>query len=175
MIYELTLKGTQFIAAREALVKVPYRDGWQDKAKTIPRWSKGYGGPAGENDPPLTDEEGFDLLKLKVKEYAGYVNNQLKGALVTQFMFDALVSLEYQSGPNEKETLFTAIQKGDMIWARDEILTIKQKISAGHARRRRQEADLFLRGNYGDLSTILVWETADTSPALMKRAPMPQL
>jgi GH24 family phage-related lysozyme (muramidase) len=170
-----SLKGKQQIARREALVTIPYRDGGTDEK---PRWSQGFGLNSTEGAAPITVEQAWKDLDEAILEYEGYVNKMLGETTVTQPMFDALVSLAFNTGPGGKQALIELIKAGDVAAAADQFLAynkVKGVPSAGHTKRRNQERALFLNGVYGDLSNIYVWETDPRAhPKDFKLHPMPQ-
>lgn len=172
-----SLNGKRFLCAREALVKEPYPDG--KMGDDSPRWSIGYGALAnhGPLTPRINAEEGWIMMEQRLVGYEDDVNRHTKGIPLMQSMFDALISLYWRSGAGKKEDLRTALRFGDVLGAADLFLTFDKnqgKPSPGHARRARLERELFLRGDYGELRWINVWETGDTRPELMKREAMPR-
>ncbi len=172
-----SLSGKKFIARREACVLVPYEDG-KDKDGNITRWSIGFGCKAAVDIGPITIADAWALLDDKLEEFDGYVNRHLGAATVTQQMFDALVSLYFNTGPNGKRALIDLIKFGDIEGAANMILTFNRVgdvPSVGHTKRRNQERAVFLRGQYGDLSEILVWEVDPRAhPKDYKLVPMPE-
>jgi GH24 family phage-related lysozyme (muramidase) len=163
-----SLKGRQFIAAREAAVLQPYPDGPN-------RFSIGFGGWSSKDAAPITVEAAWNILGENLKEYEQYVNNHLGNTTVTQGIFDSLVSLYYNTGPGNKESLIALIKAGNIYAAADLLLTYDQNQgveSARHLKRRQQERRVFLFGDYGNLREILVWPTSDTSTE-PERRPMP--
>ena len=168
-----SLRGRQFVAQREACVLVPYEDGMSGGAI---RYSIGFGGLSSKDAPPISVEAAWNILGETLKEYEQYVNRHLGGTTLTQQAFDALVSLYYNTGPGgNKQALIALIKAGDVIAAADLLRTFNKnqgKVSAGHTKRRQQERDVFLRGRYGDLSSILVWH-GDPKTTPFERIPMP--
>ena len=155
---QLSRNGAIFLACREAIVTVAYQDGQH--------CSIGMG----SNDPSLkpgdtiTVKEAFERLKRDVAAREAIVNRMLKVA-VSQQQYDALFDLYYQNG-NKPDG---AGRRGfdhmaSLINARkfeDAAAYFPQcdRNSAGEPKdglrkRRMMEQAVFLRGDYGDLSTI---------------------
>jgi GH24 family phage-related lysozyme (muramidase) len=170
-----SLKGKQFIARREAAVLIAYLDG---ELGGKPRWSQGFGLHSTENAVPITVEQAWKDLDEAILEYEGFVNKMLGETTVTQPMFDALVSLAFNTGPGGKQALIDLIKAGDVAAAADQFLAynkVRGVPSAGHTKRRNQERNLFLHGQYGDISNVYLWETdPHAHPKDFKLHPMPQ-
>jgi lysozyme len=173
----VTPAGKKFIARREAMSEVAYLDGGTDEA---PRYSIGFGHKAsqGKDTPRITLEEAWTQLDEDIAEREGYVDKMLGDTPVTKQMKDALVSLVYNTGPGGKQALIDLIKAGDVQAAADQFLTynkVRGVPSAGHVKRRNQERSLFLRGVYGDLSNVYMWDTdPHAHPTDYKLHPMPQ-
>jgi len=158
---QLSRNGTIFLACREAIVTVAYQDG--------PHCSIGMG----SNDPSLkpgdaiTVKEAFARLKRDVASREAIVNRLLK-VPVSQQQFDALFDLYYQNGNKpDGQGRRGFDHMASLINARDfgaaaayfpecDRNSAGQQMAGLHKRRVLEQA-VFLRGDYGDLSTVPFW------------------
>jgi lysozyme len=147
-----------FIACREAVVLSAYPDG--------PHHSIG----CGHNDPSLklgdriTVQRAFELLRQDVASREAIVNRSVKVPL-SQQQFDALLDLYYQNG-NKKDVhgkpgwthVVGLLNAGDYAGAAAYLPDCRcnsaGKEIGGLRKRREMEQAIFLRGDYGDLSSV---------------------
>lgn len=173
-----SLNGKKFLAQREACVLVPYEDGRDPISGNVIRWSIGYGDKSTKDAAPITITEAWAMLDRRLEEFEGYVNRHLGGTVVSQQVFDALIAIYYNTGPGGKKPLIALIKAGDLEAAADKFLTynkVKGATSIDHTKRRIKERDVFLDGNYGDLSTMLIWEVDPRAfPRDYQRVSMPE-
>lgn len=134
-------------------------EGWYPKAYKDPVgvWTIGWGttGPEARPGRTITKAQGEKLLAADMVEFEGYVKHYVKVPL-TQYQFDALVSLTYNIGPgNLKESpLLTLLNRKDYKGAAKQFSrhvkarnrdTGEWSVLPGLVKRRKAEADLFLR------------------------------
>lgn len=160
--------GVLFIACREALVLTAYQDG--------KHCSIGFG----SNSPDLrigdtiTVRDAFMRLKADVAERERIVLRALRVGLTGQ-QVDALASFYYQNG-NKRDahgvpgfTRMIMLLNSGRIDDAAAYFPDCDRNSAGEAKaglkkRRLLEQAVFLRGDYGDLSTIPFWPGAPVGP-----------
>jgi lysozyme len=159
------------IAQEEAIVLVPYPDG--------PHFSIGVG----HNDaaltaetPAITVEQALALLARDLVRRENDVTRALK-VPVSQTQFDALID-GYFNKEHAVLPVIDLINKGDVPGAMTYLLGLDRNIHGvrllGLARRRQRESNLFLTGDYGDLSAVKVY-SADpftTKPTIMAMPPV---
>ena len=115
----------------------------------------------------VTLKQAVDLFRRDIVKYEAGVNRAIKVPL-KQHEFDALVHWHYNSGAIATATLTKKINAGDMHGAAAEFarwnkITVraggkkKRVVSKGLVTRRKMETALFTSGNYGQLSTVLVY------------------
>lgn len=158
MVRSYSREGYIFTTCREALVTVAYPDG--------PNHSIGVG----SNDPALkpgdtiTVKEAFERLKRDIAAREDIVNRALK-VEVSQQQFDALLDLYYQNGNKLDihgrrgfDAIMALMNVGQFAEAAAYLpnicLNSKGVKIDGLRKRRLMEQAIFLRGDYGDLSTI---------------------
>ena len=144
-----------FIAQREAFVSVAYPDGVNHAI--------GFG----RNDPAIklgdttTMEAELPLFLDGVRERAKTVDRALDWP-VEQHEFDALVSLYYNKGTVALNDVASRLNDGDRSEAMAVMCTYNRKqdgsFSFGLAKRRWLELCIFRNADYGDLSTIKVFD-----------------
>ena len=144
---KLSDAGTEFIANFEGFRADPYWD--------IDHHSIGYGTRAkGENDGPITREEGLRRLHDQVEEHYGAAVNKLNDDFdlgLNQNQFDALVSFVYNLGPaaiGKDWDVGQALRAKDFQRAADEMLDHNKaggQVLAGLTTRREKERALFLK------------------------------
>lgn len=146
-------KGVVFLAKEEAIVLAAYQDG--------EHMSIG----AGHNDPALKPgdtislEKAIALLASDLESRDAAITRMLK-VPVEQHEFDPLVSAYYNAG-SKVRLVVDLINHGERDEAMATMLTYNRtkegKFKPGLAHRRIREMDVFLFGNYGDLSTVKIW------------------
>lgn len=126
-------------------------------------WTIGYGhtdhaGPP-EVTPGLTitEDEAEDILRSDLGQYENAVSKAVK-VDITQNMFDALVSITYNIGPNgmKGSTFIKRLNQKDYLGCAEAMQWWNKaggQVVSGLKRRREAEADLFLQGyDGGDLT-----------------------
>lgn len=101
-------------------------------------------------DPPITKEQGTELLKKMIVEYELSVNTLVKSS-INQNQFDALVSFTYNLGAAnlKKSTLLKKVNKNpNDLSIEAEFLKWNKaggRVMAGLTRRRKAEAELYFK------------------------------
>lgn len=136
--------------SKEGLELIKKFEGCELKAykDAVDVWTIGYGHTKGVVEGmEITAEEAESMLEEELKEYCGYINDEVKVKL-EQNQFDALVSWVYNLGPSNlrSSTMLKVINEGKY----DEVpAQIKRwnraggKVLDGLVRRREAEALLF--------------------------------
>lgn len=144
----MSQKGLKLLAGFEGLVLHPYLD--PVKVPTIGIGSTYYenGTRVKLTDPPITEARAYELLANTIASYELTVNNLLK-VTVTQFQFDAMVSLCYNIGAANfaKSSVIRLVNKGDFVGAAKAFLLWNKaggKVIRGLTIRRTKEAEYFL-------------------------------
>lgn len=145
---KMSQKGLKLLAGFEGLVLHPYLD--PVKVPTIGIGSTYYenGTRVKLTDPPITEARAYELLANTIASYELTVNNLLK-VTVTQFQFDAMVSLCYNIGAANfaKSSVIRLVNKGDFVGAAKAFLLWNKaggKVIRGLTIRRTKEAEYFL-------------------------------
>jgi GH24 family phage-related lysozyme (muramidase) len=166
--------GGHFVARREAVVLVPYRDGLMvdphDETRKIERWSIGMGTLAehGEHTAPVTVRQAFREFHKAVRAREQAVTWALglrrwfpSPTPVLQQHVDAAFSLYYQGGSDGLKAVSALVRQGRMLEAAMEFLQwgtdaegVRKK---GLLARRDLERLLFLTGDYGDLNPVRLY------------------
>lgn len=147
--------GLLFIACREAMVEVPYRDG--------AHFSIGFGSNSPDIKPTdhWTPQECFQHLRTDVALRERDVNRMLQRT-IGQPQFDALVSLHYNRGNRDFPEMMAVVNRGDIGAAAGLFPTLDTNSAgvrlAGLRTRRLAEKAMFLKGDYGQLSQIPWWK-----------------
>jgi GH24 family phage-related lysozyme (muramidase) len=185
VIVNLSPLGAHFVVAREALVLVPYRDGWmrdpKDATKQVERWSIGAGSLAkhGGQTKPISVKKAFQQFRKAVRSREQEVRwalgirvFSLPPVPVLQHHYDAVFSLYYQGGSDGLKAVAAHVQAGHMIEAANEFLRWDQDAAGinrtGLFARRQLERNLFLTGDYGKLNPVKLWrgDPRTTQPEL---------
>lgn len=136
--------------SKEGLELIKKFEGCELKAykDAVDVWTIGYGHTKGVVEGmEITAEEAESMLEEELKEYCGYINDEVKVKL-EQNQFDALVSWVYNLGPSNlrSSTMLKVLNEGNY----DEVPTqIKRwnraggQVLDGLVRRREAEALLF--------------------------------
>lgn len=142
------------LCTEEACVLVPYPDG--------PHMSVGFGHNDPNltpNDPPITVQQAIDLLIADLAPREAAVSKMF-AVPVLQQEFDAIFDAYYNKG-SQVRPVVNFINEGRKGEAIDLLRTINRNASgqymAGLARRREREINIFLHGDYGDLSKMKLW------------------
>ena len=144
-----------FIARQEACVLVSYQDG--------AHFSIGFG----HNDPGLTADatitldDAWALFKKDLEPREKSVD-ELIDVPLQPHQLDACVSLYYQAG-NQLRAVAALINAGSIDEAMATLLSINRdytfkQFRLGLAKRRLAEATLFMKADYGDLSTLKLFK-----------------
>ncbi|WP_417684627.1 glycoside hydrolase family protein [Roseibium sp.] len=159
---QISEKGLAFIAAHEGFVSRAYLDpagvltigyGFTMGSRMFASWWRAHhGGALALGDTISREAANRLLLKLLDEEYAPYVAQALPG--LPQAAFDACVSVVYNLGPRALSWRWAkALKAGDLDAAAALLaktgVTAGGKRLAGLVRRRREEAELLLSGDYG--------------------------
>lgn len=156
------------LGQEEALVLVSYPDG---EHRSI---GAGHNDSALTPDSKITLEEALALLAVDLVSREAAVAKMLK-VPIKQWEFDALVDAYYNKG-NLVAPVIDLLNAGHTGDAMAHLLTINRNKAGvflpGLAKRRFREMQLFLYGDYGDLTTIKVWRgpPSSTKPTI---EPMP--
>lgn len=146
------------LKSHEAFRAKPY------KPTAADRWTIGYGTtyidgvPVRPDTPEITEAQAVELLKKDVALFEAAVKASVT-KVITQSMFDAMVSLTYNLGPAgfRRTDVLRLVNAGDYQGAADAFLTLntqKGVVIAGLTARRQSERSWFLReGTGGTQST----------------------
>ncbi|WP_417667328.1 glycoside hydrolase family protein [Roseibium sp.] len=160
-------KGLAFVAAHEGFVSKAYLDpagvptigyGFTMGSHLFASWWRAHHlRPLALGDSITREAANKLLLKLLDEEYAPYVERALPD--LSQHAFDACVSVVYNLGPRALSWRWArALKAGDLKRAASLLaktgVTADGRRLAGLVRRRRDEADLLLDGNYGPLGRM---------------------
>lgn len=161
-------KGVQFIACREGLVTVAYKDG---KYNAIGFGSNGPGVLATDT---ITPEAAVMRLRSDIESREPPLAKLIKG-YVCPHMWDALLSLGYNAGMRSlaESDIITAVNDGQYQTAGDAILEYHAS-SIGLKRRRSKERAIFLNAEYGEIDKIPCW-TADPRTTKPTWIPFPEV
>lgn len=166
----VSYNGRCFIAKHEACVLVAYPDGHH--------FSIGFG----HNNPELTNEseitilEAFKLFKDDLIPREEAIAKLVKVPML-QHEFDTFVSVYYQAG-NQVRRPIAFFNNGDRMEAMAELMAInrdysKREFKPGLVKRRFNEMQLFLHGDYGDLTKMKLWKS-DPSKTNYIEVPFPE-
>jgi lysozyme len=143
---DVSERGLNLIAEFEGFSPIPYDD--PDNHCTVGFGELIHLGPCTPADmarPPITREQGFAFLRMKVRGYADAVERYSRP--LTQNEFDALTSFCYNVGPSgySKSSVRIAVNNyGDVRAALLQyVYGVSGKYYPGLERRRRMEAALF--------------------------------
>ena len=116
----------------------------------------------------ITLERAVQLFRRDVKKYETAVDRSIT-VPVQQHEFDALVSFHYNTGAIAKASFVKKLNAGDRAGAAAGMMAWKKPPEI--IGRRKKEQHLFRTGDYGDLSTVLVYTgvTKSGSPTGAKR------
>lgn len=152
---ETSRLGILFIAKAEALVLSAYQDGEHCSI------GFGHNDPNLEEGEKITAKQAFALLKSDVKKREPELAKLLKGAMVPQRQWDAMMSLLFNRGAGVARHVTNLVVKGKVKEASEEFenwgVTSKGVSRPGLYARRLKERDIFDSGDYGDLGEVLYW------------------
>lgn len=166
-------RGVAFIAAHEGVVLRAY----PDPGSGGEPWTIGVGHTSRAGPPEvfkgmtITRAKAFDILAYDVRTFEEAVEEAVTVSLA-QREFDALVSFTMNVGPAnlERSTLLRKLNAGDFEGAAEEFPKWKRaagRVLPGLVRRRAEEAELFLHGDYG--SAGLAETDSPNVPSLLVR------
>jgi len=159
-------KGLLALMNHEGVVLQSYRD-------SVGVWTIGVGHTASAGAPKpspdlkITLKQAVDLFRKDVGKYEARVNKWIT-VPISQNEFDALTSFDYNTGGIRYRTksgkwkcasLVNSLNGGDRKKAAREFLNWKKPPEI--IGRRKKEQALFRDGNYGQLSTVLVYPRVD--------------
>lgn len=161
--------GLLFMASREAIVLAAYPDGEHHSI------GMGHNDPRLKPGDKIDVPEAFRIFRADVNARTSFVTKQLRKPLL-QHELDALVSGYYQSGSDLLRDVLAEINSPEDEGQAGRIMRAFAKHDTnaagmpkrGLAKRRAREACLFLTGEYGDLTKVLIWHG---SPATTKPEP----
>lgn len=134
-------------------------EGFRSRAyKPLPtdRWTIGYGSTFIDGEPVtkyavITESDALDLLRADIEAFAERVSKPGLPDTVTQFQFDAVISLVYNIGfaAFMKSTTSTLFYGGHDISGRFGLFVRSSgKIIPGLVRRRQEEKEIYVNGVY---------------------------
>ncbi len=146
----------EFVASWEGFAALPYED-------VAGVWTIGYGHAMRAKSPadlpikgPLTRAQALELLRRDIAKHERTVRQAVRVPL-TQAEYDALVSMDFNTGGLTRSTLLKKLNAGDRVGASREFLrwskarnpaTGKTETVRGLARRRAAEAQMFASSTY---------------------------
>jgi len=146
-------KGLLALMNHEGVVLQSYRD-------SVGVWTIGVGHTAMAGAPKptpglkITLKQAVDIFRDDVKKYERDVNRAVN-VPIKQYEFDALVSFHYNTGGIFRAKLTKKLNAGDRAGAAAGFMGwVRPPEIIG---RRKKEQALFRNGNYGQLSTVLVY------------------
>lgn len=145
---QISQRGIDFIKSHEGWSATPYDDG--AGYMTI-----GYGHliKRGESFGTITREQGEEILRQDIQWAVNNVNRLVK-VPITQAMFDALVSLQFNWGDFPSSLALKRLNAGDYAGAAQRIsehpITGGGKVLRGLVRRRKEESALFRSEGFPD-------------------------
>lgn len=154
-VLRMSTDGLVFLCNLEACVLSAYQD-----VKSI--WTigvghtKAAGPPAPKRGLKLTTKEAFALFREDVEDYEADVRRNVTAPL-EQHEFDALVSFHYNTGAIARASVTKLINSGQKSKAGAALMQWVKPVSL--KARRLKEKKLFETGDYGDVSTVTVFET----------------
>lgn len=146
MEFVTSQRGMDFIRSYEALRLKAYDD-------STGVWTIGYGHTARVMPGmTITESQAVDYFRTDLKSFERSVNKYVI-VLITQNMFDALVSFTFNLGAGtlKRSTLLKKLNCNDFAGAAaefDRFIYAGGKIMRGLVRRRAAEKEIFLNGNY---------------------------
>lgn len=168
-------KGRAFIAREEGCVLSAYKDSVGVLTIGIGH-TTAAGPPAVTAGLALSLGQCLALFETDLAKYEARVNAAVK-VTISQTQFDALVSFDYNTGAINRASFIKKLNAGDTAGAGAGMMAYsKPKEIIG---RRQREQRLFLAGDYGNITSIPVWEKkggkvkAMTFPASSAPTPAP--
>jgi len=172
---KLSKRGAGFILGHEAVYLEAYRD-------PVGIWTIGAGhtaaagGIAPRAGMTLSLDQAMRIFARDMRKFEGRVSRALKPEVIRlQHRFDALVSLDFNTGAIFKGTVDDKLNRGDVQAA---MATVNAYVNAGGRRlgglvkRRREEVALFLHGRY-PRRKILLKDRARSQGRLIDPARIP--
>ena len=166
--------GILFIAGREALVLVAYKDG--ENPDGTPRYSDGYGNNDAKKGDQTTPKEAWKRLVENVRKREKIVNAMLLKP-VTQYQYDAIISAYYQGGTRNLLPLAAVVNAGQANQIPNVLPALdtnrKGEHKPGLKIRREAEARIAKDGDYGQLVPIKMWNSDPRMSTPMEYYPDP--
>ena len=152
-------RGLLMLMRHEAIVLSTYED-------SVGVATIGVGHTAAAGDPKpipgmtISLAEALELFRKDIARYEAGVNRAVTVPLAPH-EFDGLLSFHYNTGAIGTASLVKKLNAGDRQGAADGLRAWNKaggKVLPGLTRRRAEERELFLTGNYGDLATVPVYD-----------------
>ena len=128
---------------------------------SVGAWTIGVGHTraAGRPNPRpgmvITLAEAIELFRRDVRKYERAVAREFEGCELRQHEFDAAVIFHFNTGAIHKASWVEALKRRDMAEVRRRFLWWRKPLAI--LPRRRRTLKLLLRGDYGNLSRVLVY------------------
>ena len=154
MIERMSTKGLVALMREEGVALGAYRD-------SVGVWTIGVGHTRAAGRPyprpgmVITLAEAIKLFRRDIRKYERAVAREFKGHELRQHEFDAAVIFHYNTGAIHKASWVEALKRRDMAEVRRRFLWWKKPLAI--LPRRRRTLKLLLRGDYGNLSKVLVY------------------
>ncbi len=172
----MSLKGTQFIIRHEGFVSKAYRDpvgiitigtGFTNRSKTVRQWWKMTRDRPIQMGDTISKSENAKLLKAAIEYEYGKPVGPALGKKAPQHAIDAGVSVSFNCGPGSLKWTWATLYKSGQHSRSSERLrttavTARGRKLPGLVRRRREEADLLLYGNYHLDGSAVRFGTSDS-------------
>ncbi len=170
----MSVKGRAFTASHEAIYLYTYRDSGGVLTDGVGNTAMaGIRAPKPGGRIPL--KQALHEFKINLKKYNDRVNRAIKNHPLKQHEEDALTSFDMNTGAIFKGTVDDKINRGDISGA---MATLQRyihdngKVLNGLVKRRKEEAQIFLTGNYPN-RMILVKESPMDKGRMVNAASLP--
>ncbi len=155
---KISTMGLLALIHHEAVVLTPYRD-------SAGMWTIGVGHTAAAGPPrpgpglQLTLDQALDLFRRDIGKYEAGVNNAITASLKSH-EFDALVSFHFNTGAIKRAAITRHLNAGDRQKAAAAFMnwTRAGGIANALSDRRSAERAMFLRADYGNIASVLVYD-----------------
>lgn len=150
--------GILALVKHEGIVLSSYRD-------SAGVWTIGVGHTAAAGPPrprpgrTITLDQAVDLFRQDIRNYEAGVNNSIT-VLLKQHEFDALVSFHFNTGAIGRAAITRHLNAGDKTHAAAAFMnwTRAGGVAGALTGRRLAERAMFARGDYGSISSVLVYD-----------------